>query len=311
MRASDPLVRLNHALGRLVSAALKPEYVYRPRQLLHRLYRHTNPSSTLPAELAPLPWGHHIEFASDGVIARAIRDLGVYELVQAEVLWRLLGDGANFVDVGANIGCMTSLAVARCNPAATIHAFEPHPEIFAVLRRNIARWNRRVDLHEVAASDSAGQTDLIQPPGFEGNDGLSRLPLDGQTEPDASAFRVETTTLDATLSPAPGWVIKIDVEGHEARVLAGAERLLQTRAIDAVLFEEHRPHPSDATLFLHRHGFDVYRLDRSLTGPNLVHPASPPASFTWEPTSYLALPLDRDPRPLHQGGYAVLRRART
>ena len=56
-----------------------------------------------------------------------------------EVLARLIRAGDTVVDAGAHIGYMTILSSA-CVRSVQGHvvAWEPHPELFAVLERNVA-----------------------------------------------------------------------------------------------------------------------------------------------------------------------------
>ncbi|GLW89909.1 FkbM family methyltransferase [Actinokineospora globicatena] len=54
-------------------------------------------------------------------------------------------------DVGANIGMFALFVAARC-PSATVHAFEPVPEVFAKLRANVDRYGVTAHLHEIGLS---------------------------------------------------------------------------------------------------------------------------------------------------------------
>jgi Methyltransferase FkbM domain len=65
--------------------------------------------------------------------------------------------------------------------------------------------------------------------------------------------------------------VKIDVEGHEIRVLEGAERLLRTCQIRDVIFEDHGNYPTPAQEFLESRGYSIYRLSRSFSKPVLCN----------------------------------------
>ena len=136
------------------------------------------------------------------------------------------------VDVGANKGVWTWF-LARMVPV--VYAFEPNPKAFAVLRRGAAA---NVVCQSVALSDSSGTASLNVPEGTKGysNQGstLRALP-EGRRH---ASLVVETARLDDLELQDVGFV-KIDVEGHESRVLEGArETLARCRPVLVVEMEE-------------------------------------------------------------------------
>src|SRR5579862_7266786 len=87
---------------------LKPEYLWRPSQIVRRLaFKPSNDVIPLP-----LPWGCEISARSAEVIGRSIATQGVYDLPVTEAIMRLAEPGGASLDVGANIGYM-SLVLAR------------------------------------------------------------------------------------------------------------------------------------------------------------------------------------------------------
>jgi FkbM family methyltransferase len=92
-----------------------------------------------------LPWGTHSVTADTGVVAElAVMNLAetVFlhdEIFVDEVYLRggiVLRENAVVFDVGANIGMFSLFVGARC-PSAQVYAFEPVPEVFAKLLRNV------------------------------------------------------------------------------------------------------------------------------------------------------------------------------
>ena len=126
-----------------------------------------------------------------------------------------------FLDIGANKG-IWAWHLARA--ARQVHAFEPHPKLFRIL----SLWRRRnVTAHQVALSDKPGEAELrvpIRSRGFS-NQGSSLSTLKVPDELPHATVRVEARTLDSYNFENVG-LIKIDVEGHELAVLAGARETI-------------------------------------------------------------------------------------
>jgi FkbM family methyltransferase len=131
-----------------------------------------------------------------------------------------LAPGDVFVDVGANVGVYSLLASSI--PDVNIEAFEPSPAAFSRLTENV-RLNRleaRVTMHRSAVGDVDGVAHLTQ-----GRDCWNHL----TSASDSDAIDVPIVRLDATLPSSTRRVslMKIDVEGREAAVLAGATATLR------------------------------------------------------------------------------------
>jgi FkbM family methyltransferase len=132
-----------------------------------------------------------------------------------------------FVDIGANIG-LYSLAASRLAGIEQIVAFEPEPRNFAQFSGNLflSELVERVDLRREALSDRAGRASFYVDREHSGVSGFT---------PNAKASRpitVETARLD-DMFDWNGLVIgmKIDVEGAEAQVLAGMDRILRSNKV--------------------------------------------------------------------------------
>src|SRR5262249_15982394 len=130
------------------------------------------------------------------------------------LLRRLLRPGLKVVDVGANIGYYALLTARFIGPEGSISCFEPEPDNVGELERNVER-NRlgNVRVLPIAAGEADGEVSLH--PGING-----KVAVDG-----SGSLTVPMRRLDSVLS-GPVNLIKIDVEGYEGHVLAGAERLL-------------------------------------------------------------------------------------
>lgn len=177
-----------------------------------------------------------------------------------------LRDEDVFYDVGANIG-LYALFAAKLRPSSRVYAFEPESHNFSALCRN-ALLNGAANLTPCAfpLSDQEGFA-LFHV--YDIEPGSSLHALGG-----ASPFRMReavlregvlSTTLDALVArhglPAPS-LLKIDVDGIEEKILAGAARTLASGAIRSVLVEatgEPSAEGSWAERTLAPHGFVLAR----------------------------------------------------
>ncbi len=149
------------------------------------------------------------------------------------------GEPAVFIDVGANTG-QTCRRICDEFFRATVYAFEPAPETAARLREH-TRDLPEVRVIESAVGDRTGTLDLH----IAGNDLMSSaLPPSelgsrfyGPEIAPTRTVRVPTTTLDAFVAAhgiARVDMLKIDVQGLECAVLAGARHLLTRGDVLAV-----------------------------------------------------------------------------
>ena len=273
-----------------------PYYLHRPSQIARRIFRRgRSPART--------PWGLLIECDPHESIGSALVRNGVYDLAATEHLWRLTDEGDICIDVGANIGYMTSVLARRSGPAGLVIAFEPHPAIGARLARSARVWQgcATVDIRQCALSDTEGSGTLAAGVDFALNNGTARIAAD------LPGVSVRLETLDRVLAAnmAVG-VMKIDVEGHELRVLEGGARTLAAGLIRDVLYEDLGGYPTPVSELLERAGYTVFAVRSTFWGPQLLEPHSPtPAN---EAPNYLATRApQRAVRRMKTRGWCCLR----
>lgn len=151
---------------------------------------------------------------------------------------KYLFDNCLFLDVGANVGIHTLIASAA-NEHIFIHSFEPSPEVFSRLEKNIKKNNiNRIELHQLAVANGDGRV-FFQDCSSGVNIGISHISTEN------TGLEVKSVSIDSLLSDVEERVclIKIDVEGFEPGVLEGARtRLLRDKPV--ITLEFNRRHYS-------------------------------------------------------------------
>jgi FkbM family methyltransferase len=164
---------------------------------------------------------------------------GVYEVGLTRRLVRLARRGGVLCDVGANYGYYTCLWAAQ-RRANTVLAYEPSERNLPALRHNIERngFSERVKCFGAAVGHSSGSMPFD--PGPDEQTGWGRLVGRGG----GSRVEVPVMRLDehlASLGVETVQVLKSDVEGADAWVIAGCESLLRGGRIAHVFYEENKP----------------------------------------------------------------------
>lgn len=155
---------------------------------------------------------------------------GLHEYADMAFLLHALRPDDLFVDVGANVGSYTILASAAVG-CATI-ALEPIAATYASLLANI-------QLNHAGERATALNVGCGAKPGtLEFTSDLDTVNHVATAEdPAAARISVPIQTLDAILAGRSPALIKIDVEGFESEVLAGAAATLADPALFAVIME--------------------------------------------------------------------------
>lgn len=180
-------------------------------------------------------------------------------------------------DVGANRGQFLSLARKSLADAGyRIHCFEPGRETFAMLRA-AAPPDEHIHLENLGLGREPGQLTLHYDRAGSGLASLTRRKLDHFGIDFSQSEDVQIETIDryrAHHGLARIHLLKIDVEGHELDVLAGARDSLAAGAIDIVAFEfggcniDTRTYFRDFWYLFRDAGMKLYRI----APPGLLRP---------------------------------------
>jgi FkbM family methyltransferase len=203
--------------------------------------------------------------ARDQVISRWIFATGEWEPGELQFIRSYVKPGMVAVDVGANIGVHT-LTLAGCvGPAGSVHTFEP-TGVFETLRYNVHQngFDSRVRLNHCAVGANEGILRLLEcKPGYELFTSES-TPLVPEVATDRYV-EYPMTSLDAyTAKQGIRHIdfLKVDVEGGEDRVFAGAQDLISRNAVGCILTElndvcmsRNGRSAADFLRFLRLHGY--------------------------------------------------------
>jgi FkbM family methyltransferase len=159
---------------------------------------------------------------------------GAFEGHFAELFRHLVRPGDRCLDVGANVGVHTIRLAKLAGPTGEVLAFEPDPELARRARGNV-QLNEvaNVRVIEAAAADRNSTAVLYRPGTADTN--RARASLLHHAYLTGRKQEVPTVTIDDSC-PAPVALIKIDVEGAEAAVVAGAAATI-SRDHPAIIFE--------------------------------------------------------------------------
>ena len=156
---------------------------------------------------------------------------------EIRVLKYLADPRRDSIDIGCDRGAYAYFLRGR---SRKVFCFEPLPASAAFLAAAFSR-SANVSVHPIAVSDRDSEVTLWVP-----TDAKARLlnsstisPLNPSRDATWDAVTVPARRLDSIVDSDVGF-IKIDVEGHEGAVLAGAERLIGKSRPNLVIEIERR-----------------------------------------------------------------------
>lgn len=170
-----------------------------------------------------------------------------YDTKEPETLdWldQVVRDGDLIFDVGANIGVYTVYAALR-HPGSRVVAFEPEYANLHLLRDNVIAngLTDRIDVYALALADAEGLTRVhvqdLTPGAALHTVSTHRIERTRTGKPVVWTEGIYAMTLDRFCEQRSIWpnALKIDVDGTEPEILAGARKALQEPALRSVCIE--------------------------------------------------------------------------
>jgi FkbM family methyltransferase len=166
-----------------------------------------------------------IDPAKDKGVELALYQTGTYEKGTIQLLGDFLKKGSFFMDIGANIGLMSTIASKIVGEKGRVYAVEANPKTIEVLRHNCAiNQCENIEILPIALASEKGSAILYE--NWNVNRGGASLISQG----DEHGITVSKERLDDLFSPdSPVHLVKIDVEGFELEVLKGGVAWFKTQ----------------------------------------------------------------------------------
>jgi FkbM family methyltransferase len=233
------------------------------RPLLLRLRGHEDDRCTVRMKDGSLmTWD--VRDASEGRAAF----LGLWDDEVREAVWQRLAPNAVILDVGANVGAWAVPLARRLGAGGRVYAFEPVPANRDRLERAVAQNAlSNVTVSPFALGDAEATVDM-----------WLRTSVTGASSGTAALVPTGAGHVTVTMRPMDAWVaqaaldrldfMKLDVEGAELLVLAGAEQTVaRFRPLILAEFDEYwmstrGQSPADARQWAGEHRYRMMAWDR-------------------------------------------------
>src|SRR5262249_17015968 len=144
------------------------------------------------------------------------------------------------VDVGANVGTYTLLALRAIGSSGKVTSYEPTPRAFDILKNNVQvnafLESGRIDLRRKVVADGTRTSSTF----FVTKNCIGHSSLYANHElasNDVEPIEVETVSLDEDLGVGRVDVVKIDAEGAEPAVLRGMQQIITNNPHIAIFIE--------------------------------------------------------------------------
>jgi len=144
-----------------------------------------------------------------------------------------ISGGGDVIEIGANVGA-SLVPIMGKYPELMFHCIEPVPDFFTLLQENVTAFGiGNAKLYDMPLADRDGvEIDL-----FVQNATAGAVPeYDGHVP--LGAVRKTAKTIDSLFGDARVKMIKLDVDGYEYQVLAGARKTIE-RCRPVIFMEFH------------------------------------------------------------------------
>ena len=210
-----------------------------------------------------------VKFNFDFSLSEMIKYMytGSYEMYTYLALKKYLKKGDTFIDVGANIGYISTLGLGIVKEQGEVHAFEPIKRYFSLLQ-TIADQNKGHQFHinNAAISKEEGTAEIAV--NSSDNIGNNSMVMDSIENKEVETIQTINLTNYLNLKNLSPSLIKIDTEGYELQVLYSlAEFLIKSEKKPVILCEVtpdlynmQGKSVQDLQKFLDQVGYEAYNI---------------------------------------------------
>jgi FkbM family methyltransferase len=209
------------------------------------------------------------------------RALFIFGLHEVDVDWmcgRILRPGDILVDIGACYGYHALTNARRVGPQGRVIAFEPQPDMFAVLNENVCHNGlENIQTNNLALSDQTEQIQLY----YFSDLGVGHTSIAHLKHAVSGILKCSAITLDEyiAINEIPYvTLVKLDVEGAELNVIKGTRKLLCSSKPPMWILEVNMTtaeacgyHPQDLLSLLGDYGYKAFKPIWSKASGKVLH----------------------------------------
>ncbi|MBU2634018.1 MAG: FkbM family methyltransferase [Nanoarchaeota archaeon] len=209
--------------------------------------------------------GHKLFLDSEDSLRLSV--YGQFEAFETEVIKKEIKEGDVVLDIGANIGYYALIFAKLVGPKGKVFAFEPDPENFALLNKNIKiNEYKNVVLINKAVSNETGEIKLYLNEYNKANHQIY------PSKNHRKSILIQTTRLDDFFKDYKGKIdfVKIDIEGAEYLAIQGMSNLLNKNKNIKIItefypcwLENFNVKSEEYLKLLSKHGFKLYNLNKN------------------------------------------------
>jgi len=219
--------------------------------------------------------GHKMYLDSKDSLNLSIQDS--YEKLESDLVKQEVKNEDVVLDVGANIGYYTLLLAKLVGTKGKVFAFEPAPDNFFLLEKNISlNGYKNVVLENLALSNSNGHVDLYLSDESMGWHRIYPSKFCSNNHVKVEMIRLDDYFKNENIRDTISF-IKMDVEGAEFGVLKGMTTILKNNKKLTLLLEfvphyirEFGSNPKDLLNFLDEQGFEIFVIEEKSEQIKLV-----------------------------------------
>ena len=218
----------------------------------------------------------------DRIFALYLWKFSAMESFETKLLRELTKPGMTVFDIGANIGYYTLILAGLVGENGKVYAFEPDPENYRLLIKNIKanNYNNIIPIQR-AVSDKTGKIKLFLSEEHKGNHKIYDSG-EGRKSIEIESIALDEFTKENKVNPD---IMKMDIEGSEPMAFLGMKNLIKDNK-DIKIISEFFPYamrkcrnsnpPEEFISFLEDQGFKVSIINEK---ENKVDPITSTSQF--------------------------------